>query len=47
MFAFSIVIDLDLPEYRSQGVLGALKPLAVDQLRFDDAGKKDSATALF
>jgi hypothetical protein len=39
MFAFSIVKDLDVLEYRLQGVLRAVETLVVDQLRFDDAEK--------
>lgn len=39
MFAFPIVIDLDVLKYRSQGVLRALKPFVVNQFRFDDAEK--------
>jgi hypothetical protein len=40
MFAFTIVIDLDVLKYRSQCILRALKPFAVDQFRFDDTEKR-------
>ena len=39
MFAFSIVKDLNVLEYRLQGVLRALETFVVDQFRFDDAEK--------
>ena len=39
MFAFSIIEDLNVFEYRLQGVLRALETFVVDQFRFDDAEK--------